>query len=201
MINLSKIKEYVKNIKKSHILLIAVLLFSFVGAAGVTSAFFTDKTEGVVNTFVPGELEIEQTEVFNNNIKTNVGAKNTGDIDVFVRIKLVGNWYQTVDGEERLVGKNNWSVPKEVLKLEQDWFDGNDGYYYYKEKLKTGETTDTYLIDSITLKLDEDGTYQGLDVIVEAIQADGVTDAEVPAVTDAWGIAVNNGILQKPSTT
>lgn len=85
--------------------------------------------------------------------KKIVSIENTGDYDCYVRVRAyAGNDYQNnlsyADG-----GSGNW-------------YDGNDGYWYYKKILPKGETTETVIINipqELFSDLEDD---QDLNVIV-----------------------------------
>lgn len=176
---------------------ICLLLMCIVG---VTLAFLITNTDDVQNTFTASETGITVVEEFDGTVKKDVKVQNTGDIDVYVRVILVHNWYRTYeDGQvssEVIAGKSNWEVTNDnkdngaAIFNTDDWFYCEaDGYYYYKSKLAPGnETAD--LINSIKLlKDDADGTHQGLEIIAEAIQADGKSLSETTGGLDGVGKA------------
>ena len=179
--------------RQKTLLLIMSLTLILLTAFGVTLAYLMTKTDSLTNTFQPSSTGIEIIEDFNSKIKENVHIKNTGDTDVYVRIQLVGNWYRTItendQNVEQLAGKSTWEVPDEFLNISTNdkWFRGTDGYFYYKEAIAPESITEN-IIDSIELKKDSDGTYQGLEIIAECIQSRGTTFDGTPAVEDAWKV-------------
>ena len=114
-----------------------------------------------------------------------VSIKNTGKSDEFVRVSIIPRW---IDENE-----NPWTGDSNVIQLNLDednvialnkddinnlWVYGEDGYFYYMEKLKSGKSTKE-LLKSVEIKKDsiEDSLkekYNGkkikIDVNVEAIQ-------------------------------
>lgn len=108
-----------------------------------------------------------------------VYATNTGDGDVWVRVKFTEKWqrgqnevhseitsasekFQPVSDKvghqlspfDGAVDEDPGSVVYKDLKLD-NWTLADDGFYYYNTTLKTGETTDT-LLRSVTLCEDTD---------------------------------------------
>ena len=121
-----------KNMNKKTIYLAAVAAFLAVGlSVGSAMAYFT--TYAVAQggyTIELGEIETELEEKVDLiDPKKEIKLKNTGDMDCFVRLKvLVGDAFKedmkfTEPGEE---GK---------------WTPGADGYYYYSDILKAEEMT------------------------------------------------------------
>ena len=145
-------------------------------AVGGTIAWLTTGTTGLVNTFIPSSVSCEVTEDFSGNIKSNVNVKNTGDIDAYVRVKLVS--YRTNKSGQHIGGPAPLSFDPG-----SGWVKSGD-YYYYTSPVAPGQKPASNLIGSITLAAytDADGGYQAIDVIAEAIQSEP-TDA----VRAAWG--------------
>ena len=79
-----------------------------------------------------------------------------------------------------------------------DWFEKDGIYYYTKPVAPTGQTSN--LLDGNPIKQPEgapDGYHLEVTVLAESIQA-----APSKAVTDSWGVRVdNNGYLTQPTTT
>lgn len=114
-----------------------------------------------------------------------VSIKNTGKSDEFVRVSIIPRW---IDENE-----NPWTGDSNLIQLNLDednvialnkddinnlWVYGEDGYFYYMEKLKSGKSTKE-LLKSVEIKKGaiEDSLkekYNGkkikIDVNVEAIQ-------------------------------
>lgn len=155
-------------------------------AIGGTIAWLSTKTTPVTNTFTPARVTCEVEEDFNENTgeKTNVNVKNTGNIDVYIRVKLVT--YRTNDAGQHIGGKAE--LPN--FKLGADWVE-KDGYYYYTLPVAPGKKPAANLADRMTLEKsykDADGGKQALDVMAEAIQS-----APEKAVGEAWGVQIAPG--------
>lgn len=168
--------------KKSLIALVALLI---VGVVGSTFAYFTT-TQKFTNEFATEQFKTVVTESFESpddwtpGTTTNkvVTAKNEGDVEVAVRVKLEQKWVAAnktdlglkataADGKEFDVAVINFTnAEKWELK---------DGYYYYKEVLGNGEST---------LPLFESVTYNAnLTDELAGIVCDTVTDDAAHTVT------------------
>lgn len=155
-------------------------------AIGGTIAWLSTKTTPVTNTFTPAEVTCDVTENFNENtgVKTKVNVTNTGNIDVYIRVKLVT--YRTNDDGQHIGGTAK--LPE--FTRGKNWVE-KDGYYYYTLPVAPGQQPDTNLADSMTLEKsykDADGGKQALDVMAEAIQS-----APEKAVGEAWGVHISQG--------
>lgn len=152
-------------------------------AIGGTIAWLSTKTTPVTNTFTPARVTCEVEEDFNENTgkKTNVNVKNTGNIDVYIRVKLVT--YRTNDAGQHIGGTAQ--LPK--FNLGENWAEYGE-YYYYTLPVAPDEKPAANLADSMTLTgsyEDADGGKQALDVMAEAIQS-----APEKAVGEAWGVTI-----------
>lgn len=174
-------------------MVIATALLLALAISG-TVAWLTTKGAPITNTFNPSKVACEVTESFNGTVKSSVNVKNTGDIDAYIRVKLVtyrtNEWGQHIGGTAEL--------PE--FTPGAGWVAYN-GYYYYTKPVAPNAQPEKALIDSIELKAsydDADGGKQAIDVMAEAIQS--VPEAAVKA---AWGEGfsiANDGSLNVPNT-
>ena len=181
--------------KKTGMLFLSLLLVIGMVVGG-TVAWLSTKSAPITNTFLPSKVACEVTESFNGRtgVKSNVNVKNTGDIDAYIRVKLVT--YRVNDEGDHIGG---------IAKIPDftpgaGWVENGD-YYYYTQPVAPGEQPEISLIDRITLTDsyddadDADGGKQVIEVMAEAIQANGVADDGTKAVVEAWG--VDPGILSQ----
>lgn len=154
---------------------------------GGTVAWLTTQTGGITNTFLPSSVSCRVTEEFNGSVKSNVNVTNTGDINAYIRVKLVS--YRTNDQGQHIGGTAE--IPG--FTPGEGWVKSGD-YYYYTKPVAPGEQPAAALISSLALAAsydDADGGHQSLDVMAEAIQS--VPEAAVKA---AWGLSIDgNGNL------
>lgn len=190
---------------------VAILSICLVGmiTIGTTYAIFFAKIS-TTNVITIGNIDIELIDVYTRpdsvapgeTVSKIVSAKNVGDNDAYVRIKLKKTWTKDNKVLEDLSTDDiqiNFPNP-------QDWIDGGDGYYYYQKPLAPGETAPD-LLDSFKLSLNY--TDKGIEdlegniiVSAEAIQSKNFT----PTVNDngmitGWGDVVisekKNGDAEK----
>lgn len=178
--------------KRSLVLVVSVLVL-LLAVAGGTLAWLTANTGPVVNTFTPAQVSCKVTEEFNGETKKNVNVENTGNIDAYIRVKLVT---YRVNAQNQHIG-GTASLPN--FTLGTGWVKYGD-YYYYTKPVAPNQKPETNLTDSMTLigsYNDADGGKQVIEVMAEAIQS--VPEAAVQA---AWGTGFSisaNSKLNVPS--
>jgi len=175
--------------KYSRWLVLSLLIVALVvGGIYGSLALLTDETDPVENTFEPTEVTIEIEEDFDGVKKENIKVTNIGDVDAYVRVRLVSYW-QNASGN--IVAKDSW-FSDAGLTLGEGWFKAGD-YYYYANPVKVNAfTAEALFAEAITLTNDpSDGTNQVLEVLAEAVQA-----SPEEAVEDLWpAVEVKNGKL------
>lgn len=173
-----------KTSRKLPVLAICIVLLVCLTIGG-TVAWLVSSTSPVENTFIPGRVETEVTESFDGTTKTAVNAVNKGNIDAYIRIKLVT--YRVNEQGQQIGGTAE--IPE--FTLGEGWI-AKDGYYYYTSPVAPGERPAANLAESITLTSynDADGGKQVIEVMAEAIQS-------LPAstVADTWHVTVTDGII------
>lgn len=162
-------------------------------AIGGTIAWLSTKTTPVTNTFTPAEVTCKVEEDFNEDTgeKTKVNVTNTGNIAVYIRVKLVT--YRTNDAGQHIGGTAD--LPE--FTPGENWVEYGK-YYYYTLPVEPNAQPQTNLADSMTLEKsykDADGGKQALDVMAEAIQS-----APEKAVGEAWGVTITRNSV-KPYQT
>ena len=179
-------RRHKRRSKKTGMLFLSLLLVISMVVGG-TVAWLSTKSAPITNTFLPSHVSCSVTEEFNGTTKSNVNVINTGDIDAYIRVKLVT--YRVNDKEQHIGGTAE--IPD--FKPGAGWVKNGD-YYYYTKPVAPDEQPETSLIDSITLTGsyddadDADGGKQVIEVMAEAIQANGVADDGTKAVVEAWGV-------------
>ena len=68
---------------------LAALLVLVLGIVGTTLAWLTDKTKDLTNTFEYAKVSCNVEETFENNVKSEVKVKNTGNTDAYIRATYV----------------------------------------------------------------------------------------------------------------
>lgn len=115
-----------------------------------------------------------------------VNVKNTGTRDSFIRLRITG-LLGTRNSEDQLVVDP--SLDPAMIQMEfntEKWKYLEDGYWYYADILKPGETTKEPLLKSYQLRKEADNRYKGKDgeilVELESIQASST------ALEDLWKV-------------
>lgn len=174
---------------KSHRAVVLVLAMVLLTSAFVgTLAYLTDKTTGVTNTFSVAEVPNVPVEEFEGTTKSSITVKNEGNIDVYIRVKLVT--YRVDDQGNHIGGIA--TIP--AFTLGDNWFELK-GYYYYKLAVKPEKFTGNLIATNSKIELqkytDADGGKQVIEVISESIQS--LPDSAVEA---AWtDVSVQDGKL------
>lgn len=176
-------------VKRTKAGLFAIALAGVI-AAGGTIAFIVTTSSTVENTFEPTSVSCAVNETVSGGVKSEVSVENTGTTDAFIRAEIVANWVKLDENDEvvSVLGiapvlnddytiaygeSNNWTA-------EMD-----DGYYYYLSKVSPEGKTGI-LISSCAPKASAsvDGYVLRVDIIAEAIQADGSDGGATPV--DSW---------------
>ncbi len=159
-------------LNKKLIALSLALVSLLLVAVGSTAAYLFTKTEPVKNVFDPAYVTCEVVETFDtvNNIKTNVGVKNTSDIPVYIRAAVVVNWVDAngaISAKAPVLG-TDYSI---AYDLANGWAIGSDGYYYYASPVAVGGTTSSLITEAKPSSVKEGYTI-AIEILAEAIQSE-----------------------------
>ena len=177
MIEREKMLNIFKQMGKKTTAFLVVLVALTLLAVGVTLAFVIDGTPSMTNEFQPPEIDVT---ILNNEVV------NEGDINVYARATVVAAYVSETDG------KTLAQIPSVTVSLADGWFEGSDGFYYYKNQLApSGKATP---ISSVNANETAPTGYRlQVNVVISVVQADPPAAAE-----DAWsGVNVENGTLVK----
>ena len=171
--------------KKSLVLLVCVTLLLTFTVSG-TVAFLADNSGPVTNVFTPTQVEITVTDEVVNGAKQNVVIHNKSTIPVYIRVAVVANWYK--DGSIVAPWNDHADIP---TVLADGWsYNAADGYYYYTGAVQPTVTSLPFFDAGKSYKPNTtvDGAHLEMDIIVQAIQADGMG---VNNAVDAFAKAAN----------
>lgn len=154
------------------ILTLAALALLLTFTVSGTLAYIATNTEAVQNVFEPVEVQTSITESFNREVKSSVVVNNTGDIPVFIRVAVIGNWCN--DAGEIV---EPWN---ESFTLGDGW-SKRDEYYYYDSAVEAGSATND-LLGSDIVATANNGLHLEVTVMQQAIQAEPTS-----AVEGVWG--------------
>lgn len=178
--------------KRLATLLVSLLLVLGV-AVGGTVAFLSTRTDSKENTFTPSEVTCEVTEIFNNNVKSQVAVKNTGDTTAFIRAAINVTWMSNQDAANQTVSAKvpvkdtDYSI---IFAKNTNWIQGADGYYYYQLPVDPQGSTGV-LIEECKLQENAsvpDGYHLSVEIVASAIQS-----APDSVVQNMWHVTVENG--------
>lgn len=182
-----------KSIKGKLLTLLLTMLILAMFTVGGTMAYIVTHTDSIVNIFNPSKVTTDVDEDFDGTVKKNITVTNTGDINAYVRVKLVT--YRVDDAGNHIGGTA--TIPS--FTLGTGWVKYGDCYYYTQPVAPNGTTPSLVDANGITLKAynDADGGKQVIEVMAEGIQAgQNAPDDCGDAVRDAWGVNVNqNGTV------
>ena len=169
--------------KKNVILLVSLTMLIFTCIGG-TLAFLIASTDDVVNTFTPSQVKTTVTENFNNNVKSNVQIKNNSDsVKAYIRAAVIVNW---VDAEGNVYASTPVKDKDYTIDIGTRWTE-NGGYYYYTSAVEPGESTGDLITKAEYKANAPEGYSLSIEIISQAIQADG-TDADGKTPVElAWG--------------
>ena len=170
------------------ILSIASLVISLI-LCGTVLAYMFRQTEYKDNEFVPANVSCKVVEEFDGTQKNSIQVQNTGNIDAYLRVRLVSYW---VDADGNIVAKPS-SMPE--INMATGWIKGANNTYYYTKPVSPSAHTDSLLSSPITLEKDENGYMQVIEVFAEAIQSKPAN-----AVKNSWKVSMdaNGNITTAP---
>ena len=171
--------------KKNRFLIPVILAVAML--CGSVYAYMYRKSMAVENTFIPAYVDCVVDEDFADNKKTAITVENTGNIDAYIRVRLVSYW---IDESGAIVSKSS-EMP--TFDIADDWISDEGNYTYYYTKKVAPDASTTTLLDSgstITLRLSSEGYRQVVEVFAEAIQAEPDN-----AVTDSWNVTIADDVI------
>ncbi|MBR2310755.1 MAG: hypothetical protein IKA47_09530 [Oscillospiraceae bacterium] len=180
-----------------------LLCMALIGTAiGSVAAYLSIKTPPVENTFVaeaPTDPVIQETFTENTSLeKKNVSVDvGTPGYAVYVRAAVVVTWQDdagNVLSKAPVVG-TDYSIQYNAA----DWFQ-YDGFWYCRTMINSGNSP--VLITTCQPLVSKDACHLNVEIVSQTIQALGTTDeGDIPAVTNAWGVKVDNGKLVQSQTS
>lgn len=156
-------------------------------AVGGTLAYLVTQTNSLTNTFEPSHVSCAIEETFNGTTKSDVIVQNTGDIDAYIRAKVVITWKDNDGNVYAAAPEENRDYT--ISYNESDWTE-NGGYWYYNSAV-TPEKSTNNLINTCALTANSAapaGYALSVEILAEAIQAEPAA-----AVQEAWHVTIGNG--------
>lgn len=180
-----------KNLKNRKLILLLAIAAAMAVAVGGTIAYLVDQTESLVNTFTPTSVDVTITDNVSGVVKSNVIITNTGSTSAYIRARIVGNWVDNQTGQ--IVQKwNDASTANggdgDFADLPGDGWQKSGDYYYYKFPVAPDQPTGNPLFTSYTVTKSVEGAHLVMDILVQAIQSEGVNANGERPVQAAWGV-------------
>jgi hypothetical protein len=186
-------KHHKRKGRKPFILLLASLVLLAAVSAGTAMAFLTAKTAPEENTFTPSKVACQVIETFEDNVKSHVTVKNTGDTAAYIRAAVVVTWLKD-DGSGHTAAAQPVEGTDYTLTYAKDagWIQGDDGYWYYTRPVDSLGGTGV-LIQECRPVHEKAGYILSVEIVASAVQS------EPPeAVGQAWGVTVAaDGTIRK----
>lgn len=191
------------------LILFAVLAFGVLVTGTLAYWRSTGQSEGSLETGKLKGLLVQESakteELYpGDTVKQSVNVKNTGTLDMLVRLKVEKGWNGPADQSQIPADSLDSLNPDtdEVIKIkfnDQKWMAGSDGYFYYLGILKPGESTAEALYDEFMIDESVSNEYQGksglVSVQMECLQA--AADA-----VSSWGMTYGElGVAEPEAKT
>ncbi len=178
--------------RKKYLGFLFCIMLLLTAAVGGTLAFVAVKTLSVKNQFESAYVTCKVVVGEDNNADA-IKVQNTSNVDAYIRAAIVVNWMDSAGNVLGTAPVEGASKDYTLYINTETWEkDEATGFYYYTGRVGTSEST-TSLINDISENTSNrpTGYTLSIEVIAEAIQADGVTDVDgTPAYQDAWGIDI-----------
>lgn len=189
--------------------LIGILVIAIIGGSSMAQVTKRAETENIISS---GEITVKLLNKMKNGddmpelithivpgdtLDNVVSVKNTCQYDEYIRISLDKVIYETA--EENAILDDSKAT---FLLNEEDWtYNEKDGYYYYNEVLKAGETSEA-LYDGIFLSYSMGNEYKlavmDVEITVEAVQS--VNNGDV-FTAEGWTRVARSGSTVEEKTT
>lgn len=169
---------------RSLVLTISVIAL-VVCIVGASLAYLFTKSNAITNTFTPSHVSCYVDETFSSGTKSDVKIENTGDIDAYIRAKVVITWKNAAGNVYGAVpSTSDYSISYNTT----DWFKGSDGFWYCKSAVASNAKTANLIVSCTrTSTTAPDGYELSVEIIADAIQS-----VPTSVVTNNWGVTVDN---------
>ena len=174
--------------KRKALVLLSVVAVLAVLFVGTTAALLVSTSGPVTNTFKPADIGCSVSEVFENNVKRDVGIVNTGDTEVYIRAAIVVTWQDGNTSQPSVYGKMPTTADYTMELNLDDWFQDSDGFYYCRTPVAAHQSTPV-LIEECTAN--QNTTPAGYGLHVE-ILGSAIQSVPAEAVHELWKVVSVN---------
>ncbi len=168
-------------------LVICLLLVLGISVTG-TIAFIVTHTNSITNTFKESNVACQVEETFNNNVKSDVSIKNTGDSQAYIRAYVNITWFDQT-GNKVHSCKPIENTDYKITYSDDGWLLGSDGYWYYKLAVDAGDSTEVLIskCELLSTANAPEGYSLSVEIVCSAIQS-----SPTSVVTDMWNVQVDS---------
>ncbi len=202
-----RVNNIFKNKKVGLLATIIMFIFSALCIVGLSFALRNATLESdTINTIsvgtINGKITEEYTEPNNltpgSEVKKVVNVENTGSIPALVRASFTKECGYSRDDNGNIVKDSRIDTSKILINVDENsWIDGEDGYYYYKEVLEAGATTNNPLFKKYTISKNAGNEYRNAkcDIIVST----NIIEATKNSLPTLWGKTYRTLNMDVPS--
>lgn len=184
--------KHVRSDSRHKLLLPISIVLLLSAAIGGTLAYIAVSTPAVVNQFSSASVSCM---VNVDDATRTIDVTNTGNINAYIRATFIVNWMDAdgnVYGIAPVKGEQKGQEDYYVTPMGTEWtYDSVNDIYYYPQVVKPGDTTKDLVADIyVTENAAPTGYHLSVEVVAEAIQADGrvnITSGN-RAYVDAWNV-------------
>lgn len=152
-----------RNTKKLTVLIIALAVVAVAASVSSVVAYMVKRTQQLDNQFIPAQVQCAVKEEFEDNTKTSVKVQNTGNIEAYVRLRIVTYWQ---DSKGNVVGMTAPDI-KFAGNGNGEWkYDTNN--WIYDEDEKTFYYKTPIASEAVTEELFADG-FEGIELEVKTV--------------------------------
>ena len=190
-----------------RLLILIVGLAVVVTSISVSIAYMLKSSDEITDTFIPAKVACQMVETVsettiggkNVSIKTSVRAQNTGNIEAYIRVRVVTYWEDSKGNPVARTSPEN-EFEGDWKYNQTDWiYDEENQTFYYKYPVDAGQSTKELL--------DIDGGFAGIELeVVEELQGsvsftyhtvvefivEGIQGAPAEAVISSWGVTLDD---------
>lgn len=175
---------------KKRRFVLPIFLIIWLLICGVAVAYMVTRMESQKRLFVPAEVSCVVEEATDSPItqKSSIKVKNTGNIEAYIRVRLVSYWVQEIEGKTEIIAKES---EMSDFTVGTGWVRGSEDTFYYVNPIEADGLTSNLLGSELLLEEEEneDGTIcrQVVEVFAEAIQS-----KPEETVRTSWGVTVSD---------
>lgn len=149
-----RVKKITHMSKRAALLVLSLTVILSLSVGG-TLAYLIRGTESVVNVFEPGKVKTDITEDFadeTDDVKNDVKITNTGNVEAYIRAKVVYTWVSESDKDEVVSGPLPVRDTHYHVEYNQEYWEQKGDYWYYRSPVAVGEATEQLLTNCYPIK-------------------------------------------------